>query len=270
MTNIRSIPPALRERFKTIQRLTTFEDKRSAIQELGALADPDSDLLLLYFTDDRSRDVRLVALEELWDNASPLARIAARACLGDSWHIVRDTAAEALGDVGTSQDVSRLILALQDQEWMVRCSAASSLGFLGGTRSRKALLSGLSNDSHPNVRRYIAGAFHVMNDPSVIPALEIALNREKEDYARSGLLYAIYTLGQPERLSPLLQLLQSEDPTLQFQVLNCLREGISPSDRETVFAALRDVLRSDAVEGVKTDAEDVMSSLESNGKDEES
>lgn len=194
MKNLQDTLSLVKERLLAIKRLKSLKARLAEIQKLKLAADSSVDLLLLYLTDDSSRDVRQQALEVLTERGGPLCRIAARAALSDPWVLVRNTAAEALGEVGNKQDVPRLILALSDKDWIVCASAASSLGSLGGSRARKALLDALERTSHPDIKRYVAVALADLGDPSVIPNLTKILETETRKQVQSGLFYALYLL----------------------------------------------------------------------------
>ncbi|RZB32933.1 MAG: hypothetical protein AEth_00279 [Candidatus Argoarchaeum ethanivorans] len=54
--------------------------------------------------------------------------------------LIRDKAAEALGEIGDTRAVEPLIRALKDKDWFVRNKAAKALGIIGDTRAVEPLI----------------------------------------------------------------------------------------------------------------------------------
>ena len=257
-------PLEVRKRLTSIKKLRK-SDRLLEVRELGESGSLIDSVLLLQLLDDPSWEVREEAVDALWSIGGALGRIGARAALGDPEWCVRSRGAEALEEIGTQLDVPRLLHALHDPEWVVRASAASSLGGLGNKRARKGLLAALG-DPHPGVRRYAASALSRLQDPSIVPLLEEALARERENEARVGLLWALYRLGQGQRLDSVLALLQDTNYLVRCQVLDGLGMGVRGEDRAKVRSALRSLLDAEAHAAVRDDAERALNDLHAGGE----
>src|SRR5579871_6469077 len=155
-----------------------------AIHHLATSPNPLADTVLFHLLDFRSPQVREAALKSLAERSEVLGRIAARALLEDANHLVRNAAAEVLGQVGTQQDVRRLRHALLDDHWVTRSTAADSLGAVGGKAAHPALKNAMTTDPHPVVRRDAAFALSYANQSAVVPDLEQALAGEREEQAQ--------------------------------------------------------------------------------------
>lgn len=115
-----------------------YDQACEEIERLKTTAGVDALLSLVRLTTNADWRLREDAVDALWDHWSyrlsdpKIALVAVRAAVTDSQHMVRDTAVEALGEMGNRSDVNRLLVAARDDEWIVRCSAAASLGAIGG------------------------------------------------------------------------------------------------------------------------------------------
>ena len=173
---------------------------------------------------------------------------------------MRDEATEALGDVGNRLDVPRLVVLLHDPAWIVRASAAGSLGTLGGVTAKKALMAALTKDLRPDVKRYAAGGLSQIGGADVISFLEDKLDNEKNPEVLTGLLGSLYALGQSERLQPLLELLNDENYMVRCQVLDALQDR-REEDRASIIAALDRLLQHEAHAAVIEEAREVLGCL---------
>ena len=93
---------------------------------------------------------------------------------------VRRDAACALGQIRDSRAVEPLIVALKDQEELVRCEAAMSLGEIGDTRAVNALAIAL-HDPDKFVQWKAALALSGIRDSRAVDALVCALNDQDAD-----------------------------------------------------------------------------------------
>lgn len=194
MADTRLTRGAIERRLREL-RTQLRDDGLDAIRALGKSRDLLDEVVLLRLLEDRSVDVRWVVVETLEERGGPLARIGARAALGDPSSSVRSAAAEALGRLGSRRDLSWLLTALNDVDWVVRCSAAEGLGYFGGPRARRALLETLADDPHPTVRMWASGALGDLEDQTVVPSLEQALETEPDHHVRRDLARVLYRLG---------------------------------------------------------------------------
>jgi len=243
----------IRDRFARIRR-QKWPEQYEAIEALAKSADPLAEFVLFRLMDVRAPEVREAAMKALVTRSEALGRTAARALLEDTNWCVRNAAAEILGEMGNRQDVRRLRRALSDEEWVMRATVADSLGQIGGTTVRPELLRTLQRDPHPVVRRDAAYALTYARSREVLPYLESALAAEKAEQARVGLLSALTALGQRERLSELLMLLDSEDASVRWAVINSLPEIVRLEDREQAVHAIRTMLQHEENPGLQTDA----------------
>jgi HEAT repeat protein len=245
-----------------IRKLDPPGAQYDAIRELGRKGDELSIAVLMTLLDHRESGIRSAALEALWDIGGSLARIGARACLDDQELLIRVTAAEILGDFGRRADVPRLSRALlADRDGLVRAYAADSLGYLGYRSAKAPLLRAFESDSCPIVRRDAMAALGRLGVVEILPYVKQALAVEEEEQVRLGLLEADYRLSDEPRVDPLLELLYSEDHWARYAVMNFFEEGARPEHRERVLQALHALIAREPNEGVRTDAERVCRSL---------
>ena len=259
MSSTSGMGTAISKRMREIWKLS-YGERFDLAMELEESKDELADYILLHLSDDRSCRVRGRAISSLWKRGGPIARIAARACSQDPETTVRDEAAEALGDVGNRLDVPRLIVLLHDPAWIVRASAAGSLGILGGATAKKALMAALTKDLRPDVKRYAASGLGQIGGADVISFLEDKLDNEKNPEVLTGLLSGLYTLGQSERLQPLLELLNDEDYMVRCQVLDGLQDG-RQEDRASIIASLERLLQHEDHAAVIENARKVLGCL---------
>lgn len=189
-----------------------------------------------------------------------LARIAARSALADPDVHVRDMAATVLGHIGNRRDIPWLVLALDDPHWFVRCSAAGSLGMLGGPTARRSLIRALARDPNPDVRRWAAGGLAELGDPTLVPTLEAALAEQTDPHVQGAVLRALYELGA-RPFPALLPLLHDDDFLMRFQALNGLEDALRAQDKEFAVEAVRELLEKEEHPGVRGDAEALLRKL---------
>jgi HEAT repeat protein len=249
------------EAFKDAQTLLAtlrrqkWPEQYEAINNLALSPNPLADTVLFHLLDLRASEVREAALEALSVRSEVLGRIAARAMLDDTDSLVRNAAAEILGQIGSRQDMRRLSHALKvmDKDWVTRATAADSLGRVGGKTAQPALLHAMTHDPDSVVRWDAAFALCYAKRDEVVPDLEQALSAEKQEQTQVGLLGALYALGPGEYLSTLLKLLHSEDSSVRHAVINSLKEIVRPADNEQAIQAIRDMLQHEANPGLRID-----------------
>lgn len=110
----------------------------------------------------------------------------------DTEPLVRAAAAETLGDIGDSDVVPELDMALDDPDAAVRGYAANSIGVLGAAQ--------------------------------LIPELEDYARAETSMSVRAELYGALYRLGAARYLNMMLELLASADQDLAVNILNVLAD----------------------------------------------
>lgn len=170
--------------------------RQAAAKALGEIADSRAIESLIRALDDADADVRRYATEALIRITEQKAVERLLKALGDKKRIVgidADTAKalgkmadlggvelalEALGDTSQlARIVEPLIKALDDEDWIVRSSAAEGLANIADPRAVQPLLKALG-DKNSTVRMDAARALGEIGDESAVPALEGLLSDE--------------------------------------------------------------------------------------------
>ncbi len=126
-------PPAVNMLLRFVR---DWESRKYVIRTLGKINDERVlDPLISWLKSDEFKDDATRALVDLGQPAVPKL-IEALNHRGD---FVQKQSILALGDIKDSQAVDPLIALLQDQDWMVRLTAASSLEKIGDLRGRAAI-----------------------------------------------------------------------------------------------------------------------------------
>ncbi|HEV2762190.1 MAG TPA: HEAT repeat domain-containing protein [Pyrinomonadaceae bacterium] len=146
--NQTALTPLQLEIEKQRRRLSSGEqeERRDAVQRLGAMARPE---------------------------ASRVASVA----LGDSSVAVRATAARAVLSLGPQDAATLLLPLLRDKDEFVRRETAYALGLAGHRMAVPALATALARDKEAGVRGAAAVALGQIGDPSAVGPLSEALNR---------------------------------------------------------------------------------------------
>ncbi|MCS6963800.1 MAG: HEAT repeat domain-containing protein, partial [Thermoflexus sp.] len=159
----------------------------------------------------RARAIRVVRQSRWWWAAEDARRLLEDQ---DEDTMVRQAAAEALGELGDPQALPVLFRAQNDDDPRVREAAAEALGKLCNPRAVPMLLQALQEDDDPGVRRAAAEALGELGDPQAVPSLLQAL-QDVDPGMRRAAAEALGKLGDPQALPPLLQALQDEDPMVR-------------------------------------------------------
>jgi HEAT repeat protein/beta-lactamase regulating signal transducer with metallopeptidase domain len=138
-------------RSQAVDALSNFEDQRTLPTFLAALKDPN-------------KDVRHHAAHGIGniDNLKTAPRPLIEA-LADSDREVRQSVAQALGDIGDEAAVPALKRAITDSDVDVRRQAAEALSDIGGVEAIQALM-GLLKDPDPEIRKTAAEALGKRRD----------------------------------------------------------------------------------------------------------
>jgi HEAT repeat protein len=165
--------------------------------------------------------------------------------LADRSSEVRYDAAGCPGYLGVASKRARgsLRARLRDTRAPVRAQAAETLGNLGDRNSLPAIARLLS-DRVPFVRSYAASTIGHFRDPGYSSRIRRALQEERTDAARVGILEASILLGDRNRLNDLLALLQPPDYHVRCSAANAIG-SVPLRKRELVasIAALRHASR---------------------------
>jgi HEAT repeat protein len=154
---------------------------------------------------------------------SSIAVEALIAALRDSDLDVRQTAAWALGNVGSRTAAEPLAAALSDANPEMRRRAAWALGNLNLKQAPPALINGLK-DSDPEMREITAWALYEIEDPTAIGALESALSREQNKELQIAYIRALAAVGE-RSVDALKGLLESKDPEIRTIAVKALAGG---------------------------------------------
>jgi HEAT repeat protein/serine/threonine protein kinase len=156
--------------------------------------------------------------------------------------------------------LSKLFVALQNEDWGIRTNAAEELGKLGDSSAVPLLLEALG-DENQMVRMSAAEALGEVGDPSAIPSLSKALQDEDKNVRqraaealrklkassknRNAIVYKTATV--PERdlegssgVSSLLRALRDKDANLRREAVESLGIFGNPSVTPSLIEALRD------------------------------
>lgn len=177
----------------------------------------EAEALLASLAVSRSETVRTSCIDVAWtilatrNGRNKVARLIVLAGLSDPSWPVRSKAAEAIGEVGRATDVRRLKMLAGDSNWVVRASVAGSLGSWKNATTYRLLGKVLLQDRVCHVRRYAALSLSGFGNLGAESVLNDALNHERDPLCQGGLAIALSILGDPARISLLVELLRSRD-----------------------------------------------------------
>ncbi len=123
--------------------------------------------------------------------------------------IVRQKAAEALGEIADSQAVSSLLESLNDAEVEVRYAAIKSLGQIGDKQAVKPLIAMLK-DKKPLARQAASNALGQIGDSQAVKPLIAALS-DKDSFVRDEVARALGQIGDVRAVKPLVDALIAND-----------------------------------------------------------
>jgi|GEM_PF-6767109 len=201
---------------------------------------------------DRNEGIRehaVGALLEIATNSGKdrkICLVGIRAAASDPSMFVRNAAIEALDEIGNANDIHRIKQALTDVEWIVRCTAAESLGVRLGAKARKDLERVLVNDRHGAVRSYAAIALADAEIHESVPLLEKVLSTEEDELAIAGILHALIALGRYEFVDWLPELIRAEWHAIRGRARQIIVESVVP-----VMCHLRSATIDALVEAVR-------------------
>jgi hypothetical protein len=159
--------------------------------------------------------------------------------------------------------ISRLIARLKRPQWLLRSDAVDELGEWGGGRARRALLHALVRDRAVVVRRDCAFALSYNSDGRVYRLLQKALRREQNKLVRIGLCFALYRLGESERLDEILLCFDDPDFLVRNNAINGIElDALTEADVGRLKTALGARLQRELHPGVKGDGEALIRDIE--------
>ncbi|MBC1307606.1 HEAT repeat domain-containing protein [Listeria booriae] len=164
--------------------------------------------ILLEFADSTDRDIQSFVYSKLYDYDGNDVIQAAIKGLQNEDEIVRISAIEIIGKQQVFEQLPALISSLTDSDELVRCYAAENIAFLGTD----------------------------LKDQLVMQA-----KAEQDEVARTGLYYALYSLGATEYLTALLELLDSESHVVVIRTIHNLADIMNAANKNAILPALHDL-----------------------------
>lgn len=225
-------------------RLTLFdvEERRDAVQRLGALARPESSRAAAVALRDSAAIVRATAARAVLSLPAVEAQALLRPLLQDKDEFVRREAAYALGATKIPAAVGPLVIVLaRDKSAAVRGAAAVALGQIGDAAAAPQLAQSLNarirgtgfisritrsrTDEDEFVRRSAAVALGQIGSREAVPALISALSNERAgDDVRREAARALGLIGDPSAVAALRAVLTARDPYLSQIAQEALRK----------------------------------------------
>ena len=141
---------------------------------------------------------------------------------------MRETAVWALGEHGDASVAGALgDLLAAEKNIEVRATAAWALGQLEVEKAPKGLIDAVG-DTDTDVRTRAAWALSEIGDGAAIPALRVALAKERDPEARKAEVRALIHSG--ERSDRLTELLESKDPEIRAAAIRGVagNDGVDP------------------------------------------
>jgi hypothetical protein len=138
---------------------------------------------------------------------------------------VRALAAQTLGNIGNSEAVPALIEALNDEDNQVQYSAQLALSQIGNSETISALIRVLKDsDENFNVKCGAASALSDIGNSEVVSALIVAL-KDSNKYVRQLSAKALGEIGNPEAVPALTEALtDADDYVLESVAAEALEE----------------------------------------------
>ncbi|MBC1801539.1 HEAT repeat domain-containing protein [Listeria booriae] len=174
--------------------------------------------ILLEFADSTDRDVQSFVYSKLYDYDGNDVVQAAVKGLRNEDEIVRISAIEIIGKQQVFEQLPALINSLNDSDELVRCYAAETIAFLGAD----------------------------LKDQLVMQA-----KVEQDEVARTGLYYALYSLGATEYLPALLKLLESESHVVVIRTVHHLAGIMNATNKDAILPALHDLSQRELPVSIK-------------------
>ncbi|EAG2315415.1 TPA_asm: HEAT repeat domain-containing protein [Listeria monocytogenes] len=185
--------------------------------------------ILLDCINNEDNDARLFAYEYLYYFDSEAVFHAALIGTTDDDDLVQMCSIEILGNLAKVESLPYLKKVLGDNDPNIRCFAAESIGFVG-TDEAKAIL-------------------------------QEQLNRETDSFAKVGIYYALYFLGQEEMLPKLLALLDDNYHLTVIRSLDVLGDVVNQTNKENILLNIEKLVKRDIPISVKEKAEVVLQEI---------
>ncbi|HEX8473924.1 MAG TPA: HEAT repeat domain-containing protein [Pyrinomonadaceae bacterium] len=218
------------------------EERRDAVQRLGAMARPDAARVVAVALGDVSAAVRASAVRAILSLPPVEAAPLLLPLLHDKDEFVRRETAYALGTTRSRTAIDALVLALErDKEAGVRGASAVALGQIADARAVPALsetvvrrvrgtgffnrITRRKTEENDFVRRAAAIALGQIGSREAVPALIAALGNERAgDDVRREAARALGLIGDPSAIPALRAVLTARDPFLSQLAYEILRK----------------------------------------------
>ncbi|MCD2207882.1 HEAT repeat domain-containing protein [Listeria booriae] len=174
--------------------------------------------ILLEFADSTDRDVQSFVYSKLYDYDGNDVIQAAVKGLQNEDEIVRISAIEIIGKQQVFEQLPALINSLTDSDELVRCYAAETIAFLGTDLKGQLVMQAKA---------------------------------EQDEIARTGLYYALYSLGATEYLTALLELLDSESHVVVIRTIHHLAGIMNATNKDAILSALHDLSQRELPVSIK-------------------
>ena len=211
---------------KSLRTDSDAEVRRVAAWGLSNFADDDVAVKALAeaVARETNEDVREMATWALAESHSQAAAAAVEAAMkGDKSAKVRNTAAWAAGEIGSTTSVPALAALLTSPDASLREVAAWSIGSCEPEHAPPALIHALT-DTDKDVRLSVAWALHSIGDAAAADELEAAFHREKDPEVQRGLIRALGSMGE-KAVSTLTRLVESPDREVRAVAVTALAGG---------------------------------------------
>ncbi len=151
----------------------------------------------------------------------PLAVPPLIGALQDTGRLVREQAAESLGNIGHEIAVLPLCALLEDSDDGVRAKAAIALGKIGDNRACPALLKALTGEEYEAARRGMIIGLGKLRSPGATKAIA-AFADDKSRRVRKQVAIALSRIGDPKVVPVLGKMLYDEEDFVRFAAIDGL------------------------------------------------
>jgi HEAT repeat protein len=215
-----------------LNKSLTNQDENIRIAAVAALGEIGSSSVLALpalskLLKDNSEDVRIIVVDTLEKIGKPAVPVLIQALQNNDNWMVRYSAADALGRIGASDQevVPVLINALRDKDEYVRSEAADVLGKIGKMAVPDLINALQSKDAY--VRYKAVDALRIIGKEAVaaLPALRNALHDEDIKVSLTA-KYAIDAINAASNPTPM-QVTKEENPLVRYEAI---RERIECKD----------------------------------------
>jgi HEAT repeat protein len=211
---------------------------------------------------DADNEIRQSVAQKIGSNGAPFTYFLLIDALHDSYYRVRETAIEAIAQIGSPM-LAPVLAAIEDPEWRVREAAVATLGRIGNVRAIPPLTAAL-RDNDKDVRRAAAEALDRFEDlgavqdagadywiakqnwetcaeiglDAVLPLIAILSDKDQEIRHRAAL--ALGKIGDRGAALSLVSALRDSASYVREAVAEALGDLEDPSAVEPLIGVLRD------------------------------